>query len=275
MEVSILQAVLLGIACWLGSFENPQPLGLSLSDFLGRPIVGGAIVGLILGDLKTGVMIGAAIQAMYLGNVVAGGVSAADMPFVSYPSIALAMIAGADATVAITIATTVGVLGAALFTVYETFMSIFYNLGDKALERGSIIGMKRAYILGPMLTSFIMRFGVTFITVILGASFAEGFLNSIPEGVLHAMSVLGGVLPAVGIAILLTNTMKDIKMLAFFMIGVVLVSSGMNMVTVAVVSSCLAIIFYMLTEKGGNHNDSTYRLEEEKAIDFDDEEAVL
>ena len=138
----MIQALLLGIACWLGSIENPQPFGLSLSDILSRPIVGGAIVGLILGDVKTGVIIGAAIQAMYLGNVVAGGVSAADMAFVSYPSIALAMIAGADTAVAVTLATTVGVLGAALFTLYETVMSVFYNMGDKELEKGSIAGMK-------------------------------------------------------------------------------------------------------------------------------------
>lgn len=29
MEVTIFQALLIGIACWLGSIENPQPLGLS------------------------------------------------------------------------------------------------------------------------------------------------------------------------------------------------------------------------------------------------------
>lgn len=116
MEITVIQAILIGIACWLGSVENPQPLGVAFSDALSKPIVGGTIVGVILGDIPTGVTIGAAIQAMYLGQVLIGGVATADMAFVSYPSIALAMLAGADATVAVTLAATVGVLGAAVFS---------------------------------------------------------------------------------------------------------------------------------------------------------------
>lgn len=245
-----------------------------MSDMLARPIVGGAIVGLILGDLTTGVTIGAAIQAMYLGNVVAGGVAAADMAFVSYPSIALAMIAGADTTVAITLATTIGVLGAALFTAYETFMSVFNAAADRQLEKGNIEGMRRVYIFGPMATSFIMRCGITFVTVILGATFAQNFLDSIPEVVLHIMSVLGGVLPAVGIAILLSNTVKDGKMFAFFLIGIVMVSAKMNMVTVAVVAGCLAVIFYMLSDGKGS-NGSGGAGGEQMIDDASDEEAIL
>ena len=131
MEITVIQAILIGISCWLGSVENPQPLGVAFSDALSKPIVGGTIVGMILGDIPTGVTIGAAIQAMYLGQVLIGGVATADMAFVSYPSIALAMLAGADATVAVTLAATVGVLGAAVFTGYEILCSVFYQLGDK------------------------------------------------------------------------------------------------------------------------------------------------
>lgn len=32
MEVSVLQAALIGISCWLGSVENSQPLGVAFSD---------------------------------------------------------------------------------------------------------------------------------------------------------------------------------------------------------------------------------------------------
>lgn len=31
MEVSVLQAALIGISCWLGSVENSQPLGVAFS----------------------------------------------------------------------------------------------------------------------------------------------------------------------------------------------------------------------------------------------------
>lgn len=77
MEITVIQAILIGISCWLGSVENPQPLGVAFSDALSKPIVGGTIVGMILGDIPTGVTIGAAIQAMYLGQVLIGGVATA------------------------------------------------------------------------------------------------------------------------------------------------------------------------------------------------------
>lgn len=32
MEVSVLQAALIGISCWLGSVENLQPLGVAFSE---------------------------------------------------------------------------------------------------------------------------------------------------------------------------------------------------------------------------------------------------
>ena len=162
MEITVIQAILIGISCWLGSVENPQPLGVAFSDALSKPIVGGTIVGMILGDIPTGVTIGAAIQAMYLGQVLIGGVATADMAFVSYPSIALAMLAGADATVAVTLAATVGVLGAAVFTGYEILCSVFYQLGDKYIAENNIQKMKMAYIVLPPMTSFVIRFGLTY-----------------------------------------------------------------------------------------------------------------
>lgn len=251
MEISVMQGLLIGIACWLGSVENPQPFGVAFSDALSKPLIGGTIVGLILGDIATGVTIGAAIQAMYLGQVLIGGVATADMAFVSYPSIALAMMANADAGVAVTLAATIGVLGAALFTGYEVLCSIFYNAGDRAIEKCNIRSMKMAYLVFPPMVSFIIRFGITFTIVMLGSTYAADLLKSIPAMVLHIASVLGGILPAVGISILVTYTLKDLKMIAYYLIGMICITFlGMNMVATAVVGGCLAIMYYMFMEKG-------------------------
>ncbi len=43
MEITVMQAILIGIACWLGSVENCQPLGTNFTDALSKPIVGGTI----------------------------------------------------------------------------------------------------------------------------------------------------------------------------------------------------------------------------------------
>ncbi len=255
MEVSILQAFLIGVACWLGSVENSQPLGVGFSDAMSKPIVGGTIVGVILGDPVTGVTIGAAVQAMYLGQVLIGGVATADMAFVSYPSIALAMLAKADANVAVTLAATIGVLGAALFTGYEILASIFYQLGDKYIAENNIRKMKIAYMVLPPITSFIIRFGITFTIVMLGSNYAATLLGAIPEVVLHIAGVLGGVLPAVGISILVTYTLKDYKFIIFFLIGMLCITFlNLNMVATAITGACLAVMYYMFTDDKGVQN---------------------
>lgn len=268
MQVSVFQAALIGIACWLGSVENPQPFGVGFSNALSKPIIGGAIVGIILGDVVTGVTIGAAVQAMYLGTVLIGGVATADMAFVSYPSIALAMMAGADANVAVTLAATVGVLGAALFTGYEVLCSVFYQLGDKYIAENNIKKMKMAYMVLPPITSFLIRFGITFAVVVLGSSYAAALLASIPELVLYIAGVLGGILPAVGISILVTYTLKDAKFIIFFLIGILCITFlGFNMVATAVVGGCLAVMYYMFT---GNKGEAQMA-----AVANDDEEELL
>ncbi|MBM6798714.1 PTS sugar transporter subunit IIC [Coprobacillus cateniformis] len=267
MEITVIQAILIGISCWLGSVENPQPLGVAFSDALSKPIVGGTIVGMILGDIPTGVTIGAAIQAMYLGQVLIGGVATADMAFVSYPSIALAMLAGADATVAVTLAATVGVLGAAVFTGYEILCSVFYQLGDKYIAENNIQKMKMAYIVLPPMTSFVIRFGLTFTIVMLGSAYAADLLASIPELVLHIASVLGGILPAVGISILVTYTLKDFKFIIYFLIGIVCITFlGLNMVATAVIGSCLAVMYYMFMGNQSGNQPSQSEDEEDELL---------
>lgn len=270
MEVTVFQAALIGIACWLGSVENSQPFGVGLSGALSKPIVGGTIVGIILGDVVTGVTIGAAIQAMYLGQVLIGGVSTADMTFVAYPSIALAMLAGADANVAITLAATVGVLGASVFTGYEILASVFYQLGDKFIATGDTKKLKLTYIVLPPLTSFVIRFVITFSIVMLGSVYAADLLASIPELVLHIAGVLGGILPAVGISILVTYTLKNMQFIIFFLIGMICVTFlGLNMVGTAVLGGCLAVMYYMFTGGG-----ASFDVASESATDDDEEDEL-
>ena len=92
MEISIVQAVILGICACLSSM--PGLGGTTIGNYtLGRPLVAGLVVGLILGDLQTGIIIGAAIQVIYIALVTPGGTVSADVRAISYIGIPLAMCA--------------------------------------------------------------------------------------------------------------------------------------------------------------------------------------
>ena len=125
--------------------------------------------------------------------------------------------------------------------------------------------MKMAYIVLPPMTSFVIRFGLTFTIVMLGSAYAADLLASIPELVLHIASVLGGILPAVGISILVTYTLKDFKFIIYFLIGIVCITFlGLNMVATAVIGSCLAVMYYMfMGNQSGNQSSQSEDEEDE------------
>ena len=83
MEISWIQAALLGLFASLASM--PGMGGSSIGNYtLGRPLVGGLIVGLILGDITTGVIVGVALQVLYIALVTPGGTVSADVRAISY-----------------------------------------------------------------------------------------------------------------------------------------------------------------------------------------------
>ena len=90
-----------------------------------------------------------------------------------------------------------------------------------------------------------IRFVPTFIAVFFGAQYISGFMDSLPHIVLSTMNVLGGILPAVGIAILLKQIIKSYTMLIYFLVGFVcIVFLKLNMVALVIVGALLALIHY-------------------------------
>ena len=77
MTINVFQAALLGIFACLASL--PGMGGTTIGNYtLGRPLVGGLVVGIILGNVQLGIIVGAAIQLVYIALVTPGGtVSAA------------------------------------------------------------------------------------------------------------------------------------------------------------------------------------------------------
>lgn len=59
MDVTIFQAILIGILSYLGTLMSPWLLGCTGGWYtIGRPLVSGMLIGLILGDVRTGILVG-------------------------------------------------------------------------------------------------------------------------------------------------------------------------------------------------------------------------
>lgn len=241
-----IQAVLIGIFCYLGSLSCPWVFGLTGGWYtLTRPLVSGLVVGIILGDVTTGIMIGVAVQAVYIAMVTPGGVMPADLNFVAYPAIALGILSGAEPEVAVTIAATIGILGTIIFNAMMVTNSFWNHRAAKAVEAGDMKSLYKNQVVFPQIANFLMRFIPTVLAVYFGSQYIQGWIDATPETIIHIMNVLGGILPAVGIAILLKQIVNGGTDFVYFLVGFVcIVFLKVNMIALAIIGGLLALIHF-------------------------------
>jgi PTS system mannose-specific IIC component len=176
----VIQSILVALFCVLGSVCTPF-YGFTLGWYvLSRPLIGGFICGIIFGDISQGILLGAAVQAAYLAVVTPGGSFSAELGFISYPAMAVALAAHMDTQVAIALAATIGVLGTFILNATLSVNSIFTGMSDRYIEQGDMKGVTKSFILYPQLLQLLMRGIPAFLAVYFGAHYVESFVNSLP-----------------------------------------------------------------------------------------------
>jgi PTS system mannose-specific IIC component len=212
-----------------------------------RPLVAGFIAGLILGDVQTGVLIGVAVQGVFIALITPGGTVPQDLSFVSYLGIPLALVAHASPGVAVSLSVGFGVIGVAAWQILSVGNAAWAHVCDRYAEEGNIAGIIRVNYLAQIGT-FVLRGIVPFLVLLLGAGFAQNlisFLNNQVPWLITYFSLLGGALPAVGIAILLLQIAPAARLLIWFLLGwVLVVYLKVPTVGVAVIGTLAAIIYY-------------------------------
>ena len=244
-----LQAALVGLLCWLGSVTTPF-MGFTLGWYvLSRPLIGGLLCGIIFGDVTQGIILGAAVQAAYLAVVTPGGSFPAELGFISYPAMGLALASHMDTGMAIALAASIGVLGTFVLNATLAFNSVFNGMGDKALENGDEKGFIRAHLLYPQLFNLLIRGVPSFLAVYFGAQYVEGLINSLPAFLITGLVALGGLLPAVGIATLLYQSVHKKAFLIFFLLGfVAIVGMNLSIIQLTILAMAIAFIYYNSTK---------------------------
>ncbi len=253
--MTVWQAAILALFCYLGALTTPWALGTSGGWYvITRPLVAGLICGLVLGDVRTGVLIGIAVQLPFIGLITPGGAVPADLSFVSYLGIPLAMAAHATPAVAVSLSVAFGVIGTAAWQVLSVGNAGWAHLADRYAEEGNLGGIIRINYLAQIAT-FLLRGVLTFIVLIVGAQGAQGliaFLQSSVPWFLTFLGVLGGVLPAVGIAILLLQITPSTSMLVWFLGGWILVAVlKIPLPTLAVIGALAAVLYFQYFSRIG------------------------
>lgn len=242
----LIESALIGLFCYLGALSTPWVMGLTGGWYtLSRPLVSGMIIGLIVGDVKTGILIGVSVQAVYIAMVTPGGSMPADLNFVAWPAVALGILSGKNPEVAVAIAATIGIVGTLVFNLMMLLNSYWNHQADKAVNKGDEKGIILTCIVWPQAVHFLLRFVPTFIAVYFGAQYIQGLMDSLPEWIIKTMTVVGGMLPAVGIAILLKQIIKSNALMIYFLVGFVcIVFLKLNMVALVMLGALFSLIHF-------------------------------
>ena len=258
MEINMFQAALIGILSYLGSLSCPWMLGLTGGWYtLSRPLVSGFLIGLIMGDVQTGIIVGVAVQVVYIALVTPGGQMPQDLNAAAYIGVGLGVMAvKANATVesAVAIATAVGAIG----TIFHNFMMMtntFWNARAlKCAENGDYKGLAFNHWVGPQILQFCYRVIPTAAVLYLGQNLAVTIIAMFPVDsfIMRTLTCLGGMLPAVGVAILLKQVTKKNIEIVRFLFGFALVAAlGINMITIAIFGAFFAYSYFLYTKNEG------------------------
>lgn len=247
--MTIIQAILCGVVYFL-AIGNLPFVGLWS---LQRPLVCGLITGIILGDPLAGAMTGASINLVYLGFISAGGSMPADMALAGILGTAFAISGGLDAQTALSLAVPIGLLGTIVWYGRMTFGSIFVHVADRYIENGEYHKIWRANVLFPQtLTAFITVIPCA-LAAYFGASYISGFIEALSGTALTVFTVIGGMMPALGVAITLQYIFKGDAKVFLFMGFILATYSGLALLPLGIIAGLSALIYMQL--KGENHSE--------------------
>ncbi len=236
-------ALLVGLAMavlWFAEKMGGTPMVI-------RPIVVSPVIGALLGDLQTGVLVGATLELVFMGAIQIGAAVPPDVLVGAGLGTAFAIQSGQGADIALALALPIAILAQSLKVVVFIVRSWFMDLAMSLAEAGDIRKMHMLNIGGLLLQCF-MYFSVGFVAVLFGSPAVEAFVNSIPQAILNGLSVAGGLLPAVGFALLLLP-MMDKRNVLYFILGFILVSY-LKLPVMAITILGIVLAFIICYEKG-------------------------
>ncbi|WP_156299401.1 PTS N-acetylgalactosamine transporter subunit IIC [Streptobacillus canis] len=234
----LLKAIL--IAIWAGFAGIEQFDGLQTFH---RPIFSGLIIGLILGDVKTGLMVGGSLELVWMGLVPLAGAQPPNIVVGGIFGVSLALLSGLQAQEAIGIVFPLGVIGQMIVTLMFSLYSGMMKFGDQAAEEANPAGVDRLVYI-QLLIRFVLFGGVTFLFVYFGADSVKAIIEALPEKLVAGFGTAGGMMPAIGFALLL-NIMLKKEYFGFLIAGFVLAAYlKLDLVAVTLVAISIALYDY-------------------------------
>ena len=247
----ILVALLAGMEGILDEFQFHQPL------------VACTLIGLGTGHLTEGIILGGSLQMIALGWANVGAAVAPDAALASVAS-AIIMVLGLNGgtvntqtaiSTSIAVAIPLSVAGLFLTMICRTIAIPMVHLMDSAAEKGNIRAMETWQILAILLQGVRIAIPAAALCIV-PATVVTDVLNKMPAWLSGGMTVGGGMVAAVGYAMVI-NMMSTKETWPFFALGfVVACISEITLIGLGVIGVVIALVYLGLKESGGSNGNT-------------------
>lgn len=228
-----------------------------------QPLVSCTLIGLVTGNLEAGIILGGSLQLIALGWANVGAAVAPDVALASVASAIIMVLGlqGGQANVqnaintSIVIAIPLAVAGLFLTMIVRTIsISIVHGM-DKAAETANFRAIDRLSYLAISLQGFRIAIPALLLCFI-SPTVVTNALNSMPSWLTNGMAVGGGMVAAVGYAMVI-NLMETKETWPFFALGFVFAAiSELTLIALGVIGLSLALIYTTLKKNSNNSGNS-------------------
>lgn len=233
------------------------------------PVTVGLFAGLIMGDVPTALAIAGTFQLMSLGVAALGGSSVPDYALATVVAIYLNSRTGLDVGASVAIGLPVGILAINLDVLTRTLNSIITEKSKKYLELREFKKMQTVNFLSIFLVAM-QAFIPMIILVAFGPAAVQSIIELVPEWVTSGLNIAGGMLPVVGVAMLM-RYMPTGRYIWALLVGFVMAAySSMPILAISIIGFALAVYTYNKLTNSKVALSSTSNVEIETGDDFDE-----
>ena len=220
-----------------------------------QPLVACTLIGLVTGHPTEGIMLGGSLQMIALGWANVGAAVAPDAALASVASSIIMVLALADGTADVTTAINTSIALAVPLSVAGLFLTMLcrtiaipmVHFMDAAAEKANFRGVEIWHLLAIGLQGIRIAIPAAMLCVI-PAEAVTNMLNAMPAWLSGGMGVGGGMVAAVGYAMVI-NMMATGEVWPFFVLGFVLAALGeLTLIALGALGVSIALIYLGLKD---------------------------
>ncbi|CAC95377.1 PTS mannose/fructose/sorbose transporter subunit IIC [Listeria innocua] len=250
--MSVISIILVVLIAFLAGIEG------ILDEFqFHQPLIACTLIGLVTGNLTACIILGGTLQMIALGWANIGAAVAPDAALASVASAIILVLGGqgvAGIPSAIAIAIPLAVAGLFLTMIVRTLAVPIVHLMDRAAEKGNIRTVEWLHISAICMQG--IRIAIPAAALLfIPADSVQSFLEAMPAWLTDGMAIGGGMVVAVGYALVI-NMMATKEVWPFFVIGFVVAAiSQLTLIAIGALGVALALIYLNLSKMGGGNSN--------------------